>query len=281
MSALNALLRVFFDAILMPFSGLPPLAGLSVVSLVISVGMLVVFKATSNQEALAAVKRRIHACLFEIRLFKDDLPAILSAQTEILGHNARYLAYSLVPMVWMMVPLLLVIAQLQFHYGYEGLRPGERTLLKVHLSEGGAPQISGGAPRKPAVDLDLPPGLRLDAPAVWIPSKREMVWRLVAEEWGDFEIGVKIAGESFGKSVLVSQEVRRISPVRYEPGFFNMLLYPAEAPLPRNGPLESISLAYPEAEISLLGYETHWMVVFFILSIVFAFMLRNRFGVTI
>ena len=56
--------------------------------------------------------------LFEIRLFNDDLRAMLRAQVEILRHNVTYLRLSLVPMLWMLVPLVLVIAQLQFHYGY-------------------------------------------------------------------------------------------------------------------------------------------------------------------
>ena len=56
--------------------------------------MLIVFKKTSNQARLEAVKKQIHACLFELRLFSDDLPAILRAQGEILRHNLRYLGLS-------------------------------------------------------------------------------------------------------------------------------------------------------------------------------------------
>ena len=93
----NAALRALFDALLLPFRSLPPIVGLLVVSLVVSIGMLLVFKRTSNQARLEAVKRQIHACLFEIRLFNDDLPAILRAQVEILRHNLRYLGLSLVP----------------------------------------------------------------------------------------------------------------------------------------------------------------------------------------
>jgi uncharacterized membrane protein (DUF106 family) len=133
MAYVNAVLRPLFDLLLAPFAGLPPIVSLLVVSLLTAVAMLVVFKRTSDQTALAAVKRRIHAGLFEIRLFNDDLRAILRAQGEILRHNLTYLRLSLVPMVWILPPLVLVIAQLQFHYGYEGLRPAEEALLRVDL----------------------------------------------------------------------------------------------------------------------------------------------------
>jgi hypothetical protein len=134
---LNALLRPVFDALLSPFAALPAWVGLAVVSLVVSVAMLLVYKRLSNQTKLEQVKRQIYAGIFEIRLFNDDFRAILRAQGEILRHNLRYLGYSLVPMAWMLVPLLLVVAQLQFHYGYEGLKPGHPTLLKVKLKRTG------------------------------------------------------------------------------------------------------------------------------------------------
>ena len=120
MSFINALLRPLFDTLLYPFRDLPPIVGITVVSLVTAIGLLIVFKHTSNQKALEDVKRHIHAGLFEIRLFNDDFRAIMRAQGDILRHNLRYMRYSMVPMVWTLPPLVLIIAQLQFHYGYEG-----------------------------------------------------------------------------------------------------------------------------------------------------------------
>jgi hypothetical protein len=243
--------------------------------------MLLVYKYTSNQGAMEAVKRKIHASLFEIRLFNDDLPAIFRAQLDILRHNANYLRLSIVPMLWMIVPLVLVIAQLQFHYGYRGLEPGERALLKVKLSSSAAPTGPGAALARPDITLSLPEGIRAETPGVWMPSRKELAWRLVADTAGKYEIGVVVGGETFTKSAQVGNDVSRRSPVRYAPGFINLLLYPAEAPLPRNGPLDAIELAYPEIDIPIFGLSLHWLIWFFILSIVFAFALRKPLGVTI
>jgi uncharacterized membrane protein (DUF106 family) len=280
-SALNALLRAVFDVILLPFSGLPPLVGLTLVSLATAIALLLTVKVTSNQDGIAAVKRKIHACLFEIRLFNDDLVAILRAQLEILGHNATYLRLSMVPVVWIIVPLTLVIAQLQFHYGYRGLEPGEKVLFKVEFSSASGVPGGGMGQGKPSITLDLPDGLRGDSPGIWIPSKREMTWRLEAQARGEYEVGVNVAGGTYVKNVQVSSDVKRRSPVRLEPGFLNLLLYPAEASLPRHGPLASITVEYPEVDVPFPGFGLHWMIVYFILSMVFAFALRNRLGVTI
>jgi hypothetical protein len=276
MSYLNAALRLVFDLALRPFAALSPIVSLCVVSLLVSVGMLVVFKRTSDQARLEAVKRRIHAGLFEIRLFSDDLRAILRAQLEILRHNLTYLRLSLVPMTWIMPPLVLVIAQLQFHYGYEGLRVGETALVKADLRTG-AP---GGG--RPDVRIEAPPGLRLETEPVWIPSQSQMAWRILAEREGDFEVAVDVSGGSRAtKTVRVTRDVVRLSPVRVDSGFVSQLLYPAEPPLPPSGPLRAIHVSYKEREVPVLGFRMHWMIPFFVLSILFAFVLRRPFKVTL
>jgi len=274
-SVLNAALRPAFDLLLLPFAAMPAMVGLVLVSLVVSVLMLVVFKRTSNQPALALVKRKIHAGIFEIRLFNDDLRAILRAQNEILRHNLTYLRLSLWPMLFLLPPLVLVIAQLQFHYGYQGLRPGERALLEVDLDRQAA------AAARPQVALELPAGLRAETDAVWLPTQSQLVWRLVAERDGDYELGLAVAGaQHLSKTVRVTPRTVRLSPERVAAGFFSQLLYPAEPPLPA-GPVRSIRLSYPEREIVVLGHGMNWMILFFGLSILFAFALRSLFTVTI
>ncbi len=275
MSVLNALLRPAFDLLLLPFAGMPPLVGLFLVSLLVSVLMLVVFKRTSDQAALALVKRKIHAGIFEIRLFNDDLRAILRAQNEILRTNLTYLRLSLWPMLFLLPPLVLVIAQLQFHYGYQGLRPGERALLEVDLDR----QATAGG--RPQVALELPAGLRAETEAVWLPAQSQLAWRLLAERDGDYEVGLAVGGgPRLTKTLRVTPRTVRLSPERVDAGFFSQLLYPAEPPLPA-GPVHSIRLSYPERDIFVLGHGMNWMIPFFALSILFAFALRGLFKVTI
>jgi hypothetical protein len=273
-TVVNAVLRSIFDVLLLPFRSLPPIVGLLAVSLVVSLSMLLVFKKTSDQARLEAVKRQIHACLFELRLFSDDLPAILRAQGEILKHNLRYLGLSTVPMFVMLLPLVLVIAQLQFHYGYRGLKPNEDFLVKVQLKE-------GRADARPAASLEVPGGLTVVTPPVWIPSERELAWRLRAEQPGDYQLKLRLEGQEYAKTAQVAEGVRRRSPVRLEPGFVNQLLYPAEDPLPGESPIASIAVTYPEEEVSFLGWRVNWLVLFFILSVGLALALRRRLGVTL
>lgn len=277
MSWLNAVLRTLFDTLLLPFRSLPPLVGLAVVSLAAALGMLCVFRATSNQRAIGDAKRAILAGLLEVRLFNDDFGAVLRAQLEVLRHNLTYLRLSLVPMAWMLVPFVLMTAQLQFHYGYAGLTPGEPAVLKVQLR----PEAMAGVPAEgPPVTLKPPPGLKVTSAALWMPALSEIAWRVTAERSGAYDLVIDAAGRQVIKRVVVSDDVVRRSPVRIAPGFVNELFYPAEPPLDANLTIRAIEITYPARTIAVFSIALPWLVVFIVLSVAFAFLLRGWLGVT-
>jgi uncharacterized membrane protein (DUF106 family) len=277
MQILNTILGSIFGAVMLPFRNWPML-GLVLISAVVSVGILLIFKKVSNQERIEGVKRKIHAALFEIRLFNDDLGAIMRSQFDILLHNLSYLRLQLFPLLFILPPVVLIMAHLQPYYGYSGLEVGEPVLLKVEMQRPDGGDTEFLLDDKPAWQLEVPAGLELDSPGVWIPSKGEMVWRLAATEPGDYELQVKTGGETFAKSVRVTEETVRRSPMRVS-SMADQFLYPVEKPFAKSDPIRSISVAYPEDPEVLL--MPRWMWIFFILTIVFAFALRKPMGVTI
>lgn len=273
-AALNALLTRLVDAFLRPFENVSPLAGLAAVSLISAIGMLLVVRATSDQPRVAAVKRALQACVFEIRLFNDDARAMLRALGEMLRHNLTYLRLATVPVLWMAVPFGLLIAQLHFHYGYDGLAVGHQAVVTARLK-------ASSNSSDPLAQLGVPPGIRVETPGVWIPSIREVAWRVAAEKPGDYELKVQIGEAVFTKIVRVSSAIVRRSPLRADGSLVKQLLYPAESPLPVGAEVESIAVTYPRRVVKVLGWETHWLVVFFALSMIFALALRRRFNVTL
>lgn len=272
MWTLNSTLGTTFEVLLSPFRSLPPMVGLLVVSVLASIGMLYVFKWTSDQEAMEETKRQIHAGLFEIRLFSDDMRAIFRAQLDILRHNLTYFRLSLPPVAWMIVPFVLLVIQLQFHYGYQNPGIGEPVIVKVKLRVDAA---------GPDLRLVAPAGAQVDSPMLWIGAENEADWRVVAEEPGRHELEVHVGGETLTKTFTVSDQVVRRSPVRPSSSFLDQLIWPVEPPVPADSPVESIELTYEDAGVSLLGLEMHWIIAFFILTIAIAFALRKPFGVTI
>jgi uncharacterized membrane protein (DUF106 family) len=279
MSVVNGIFNTVLGGFLSALSGMPAWVGLLVVSVVVGIGALFVYKVASNQRAITRVKDQIQAGIYEIRLFNDDVGAVLRAQSEILWHNLKYLGLNLAPVAVMIIPVVLIAAQLQAHYGYEGLKPGQSGLVTVKLDDDWQqklPEHQG----KPDVSLSAPDGVSVDTAPVWVASQHELTWRVTVEEPGDYELAVHAGGQDYTKQLSASQAAIRRSPVRQVPNFFGQLLYPAEATLPADGPLAAITVHYDDAEVSIAGLRLHWIVWFMILTIVAAFALRDRMGVT-
>ena len=250
MSFVNAALRAVIDVALSPFRGLHPLIGLTVVSLLTAAAMLFVFKRTSDQARLAAVKRSIHAALFEIRLFNDDLRAIMRAQLEILRHNATYLRLSLVPMLWVIVPLVLLVAQLQFHYGYAAIEPGDRVLLKVQVREGSGDGIRSRRRRRCGSTRPRS-GCRERRKSSGEYTRRSRADTISASRWGPTRT----------RSTCRWRRGIRRSPVRLEGSFVNQLLYPSEPPLRTRGDHRHYGDIPRATSTCLAGNWTGWWCI--------------------
>jgi uncharacterized membrane protein (DUF106 family) len=271
MTLLNRLLNQVFDLVLQPLQPLGLVASLAIVSLVTAVALLLVVRAVSDQRALAAIKRQIHADLFEIRLFNDDLRAMLRAELGILRHNVTYLRLSLVPMVWILVPAALAAAQLQTYYGYSGVDVGRAVLVTAQFKPGS----------NPSAELDAPAALRIETPAIVLPALNQVVWRIVGTAPGDYEVRVRTADAEYAKTLHVSSGLSRHSPMRLAPRLLDEVTYPSEAPLPDGAPISMIRVDYPQPGIQVFGRRIHWMVIYIALSVVFAVLLRRPLRVTI
>jgi hypothetical protein len=274
MTALNGLFVRAFDVLLAPLAGLPPLPGLALVSAVTAIALLLAFKATSDQRRLTRVKRSIHAGFFEIRLFADDVPTLLRTQLEMLRHSLTYLRLSLVPALWVILPLALIVSHLEFYFGYDGTVPGRAVLVKAAL-RGDAE--SDATP----LTLEAPSAIGVDTPAVWFPAAREVLWRITPKMEGEYSLEVHLGDQVFSKTLRVSNRVGRRSPLRLAGGMWDQVLYPSEDPLPDDGVLKAISVQYAPRAIRILGWDTSWLVAYVALTMAFMLALRRPFGVVL
>ena len=278
MTILNDLLRPIFDWLQYPLRELPSFVGILIWSIPVGVFALWVFGKTSNQDRIAEVKRRIYAGLFEIRLFNDDLRAIMRAQKEIFWHVLHYQALALKPMIFILPPLVLVMVQLHQFYGFRGLQPGESILLTVQLEEDA---VAPG--QRPEISLETPTGLHTEMAAVWVPSLAQISWRIGVDGPGDYELLIGIDGDVATKTLRATDLIERLSPERPPRTIIDQLEWPSEKPLDRNGPVRSITLGYPDGTVGFLGWDIEWrwawMVLFFVLTMVVALILRKPMGV--
>ncbi len=272
---LNVVLNKIFEIIFIPFQNINPWFGMIALSLLTGILMLYVFKLTSDQEGIKKTKNKIKAHLLEIRLYKNDLVTSFKAQGNILVSNFKYMKHSVKPLLVMIIPILLIIIHSNFWFAYDPLDIKEEALLKIKLSEEYTPSEFD-------VKVNNNDFVNIETPPVRIDEENEIAWRFSALKQGVHEIKIQAGENLVTKSVSIGQKpLSEISPLRKRKSIMNELLYPVEKPLDKNSPVKSIEISYPPSGLRLFGIKIHWIITFFILSIIFGYSLKGLFGVEI
>ncbi len=252
---------MLLDAVLTPLSLLGPGWALFIISIVAGVLMLLIFRHTSNQARIKEMKDRMQAHLMEILLFKDSPRIILKAQKNLIFYNARYLQYAFKPMVYMILPVSLLLIQMDGWFGYRPLHVGESAVFSVSLADEGPKILS-------RVSIEPDAGLTIETPPVRIPENGEINWRVRADTPGEHYITVNASGHKVRKKIEVfPTKMIRLSKVMVGSTLLDVLMNPGEGPIEKGAFINSIAIAYPVREMKLLGWQMHWLWIFLILSI--------------
>jgi hypothetical protein len=279
MNRFNAITSALFDPLLAPFGEEHAWFDLLFWSVAGGIVALIVYKYVSNQGGIQRAKNAIKVHLLEIRLFKDDIGAVLAATAKILLKNALYLGHNILPMLVMIVPMMTILFQLEARYAHDPLPVGSVNLLilKLDRRQPDVPDTATGLAA--AVRLEVPEGLSLDAPPVRT-AEGEIAWRLRAERPGDYVLAIHVGDEIVEKRVAVGGPPRKV-PVLRTKGLEG-LLYPGEPGLDGDSPVYSARLDYPARDLGWLpGGEMGVLATFFGLSILSGFALKGLFGVTL
>ena len=272
MQTFNRISNALFDVVMAPFGHDHPAFDLFVWPVLMGLLAMAVYKAVSNQKALARVKSQISMRLLEIRLFSHDILQVLRSTGMILLKNFVYLGNHMLPMVIMLGPFVIILAQLVANYAYDPSPAGSVELLHVRLDP------DAGVPARAAA-LALPEGVALDAPPV-ATADYQVFWRLRAEEPGDHVLRVSIGDAVYEKGWAVGGAARKV-PLRRLRGL-EAILYPGEPALPADGPVLAIELGvHPRALGPLPAGELGIVLWTFALSLVAGFAVKGVFGVTL
>lgn len=249
-----------------------PLLLVLAISIVIGLFMVIVFGYTSDQKAIGRAKDRLKAHLLAVRLFQDQLPVVMRAYGKILHGTGSYLRLAFTPFLIAILPITFLIVQLDRYFGWMPLRPAQTFLVEARVEDPTA---------LTEASLQLPPELSSSAPAVHVPKENEVVWRVVAERAGQYDIHIAAAGQTVSKQVVVSPGLARVSPIRLKDNFWERMFTSGEPALADNSPVQSIAINYPPRVIGFAWMEWNWIVLFFVVSLIAGFIFKSVLGIQV
>ena len=238
--------------------------------------MVWTFGRVSNQETIGSIRERIRANLLAIRLFNEDLAVFFLLQGRIIIATLSYIKHSLLPLSVTIVPVVLILIQISYRYSFRPIREGERVLVKVTL-------VDESKLTEPNEILLIDgEGYAVETPGVRIPSEREISWRIRGRDPGRYYLNIRVGSHSVEKDLRVGKGKGGISNLRTGKSWFQLLMYPGEAPIDKEQTgIESIEIQYPRLDILFFGWRLNWLIQFFVLSIVFGYLFSKPLGVVI
>ncbi|OHB65846.1 MAG: hypothetical protein A2V70_16615 [Planctomycetes bacterium RBG_13_63_9] len=270
---LNLLANALGRYLLAPIGWLPGWLSATIVSAATGVLLLVIFKCTSNQQAIRRVRDDIKANLLALRLFKDSTSVTFRAQGRVFWGAFRLMLLAIVPMLVMVVPVCLLLGQLALWYQSRPLRMGEEAVITLKLGDSAESSW-------PDVRLEPTSAAEVDVGPVRVLSKREICWRVAGRENGYHRMRFQVDQQTSEKEIAIGDGFMRLSTKRPGWNWSNVLLHPWESPFRPDSAVESIEIDYPDRESYVSGTDW-WVVYWFVTSMVAALCFRPFLNVNV
>ncbi len=265
-SWINVLTNAFGRFLLTPVAVLPGWLSNTIISAVTGVLLLVIFKYTSNQRAIGNIRDDIKANILALKLFKDSISVTLHAEARVFKGAFLLLVHAIPPMLVMILPVSLLLAQMSLWYQSRPLLPGETAVMTVKLN--------GNLEENwPTVNIEPTSAVDVTVGPVRILSRREICWEIKALENGKHHIILDVNRHQIEKELAIGDGFMRVSPTRPASNWADILMHPAEEPFAPDYIVQSVTIDYPE-RLSKTSGADWWLIYFFIASMVFALVLR-------
>jgi hypothetical protein len=172
--------------------------------------------------------------------------------------------YSLSPLLFLVVPFVLIATQMAMYYEFRPMRPGEQTLVTAQIHPDRWDELKDAR-------LILPDG------ATALARHRDSVehsvtWVLRADKpIGASTLEVRAGGIVEKKQLVITEDggaLHFVNPMRAGTSFAHRLLYPGEPAYAANAPIQEILIDYGANSTPLLGFDIHWTITFLIVSII-------------
>lgn len=273
LTGLNSVMNSVAGALFAPVAVLPGWLSITIISAVLGVLLLLIFKYTSNQKAIGNVRDAVNANLIAAWLFKDSISVTIKSQVKVFAASFKLLIYALIPMLVMIIPVSLILAQMGLWYQARPLSVSdEPVMVKLRLNE----SLQGF----PLVRLEPSEVFQKTTGPVKIVTKKEVLWELKPLKIGVHELEFEIDGKKYTKQFVVGDGFMKVSLMRPGRNLGDLFLHPLEKPFTKDSPVSSIEIVYPERDSKVCGTDW-WIFYFFICSMVFAFAFKPFFNVRI
>lgn len=253
-------INAVFDVLLYPLGWLPPFWGLLFVSLLSGIGMILVFRAVSDQDKIAAIRRRMGGEVLGILLHVSSPGTVLKFAGRLIWSNTVYLSYLLKPLLVIAVPFMLVWGQLEARYGSTGFEEG----IPVTLTVG----YEAEQPLREDLDIQVT-GADLLPPVMIVDTLDQVSFRIVYQGEGPARLSMGGITVPLGRSAEWNGS-RMLSGFDASPSLFAPFTPGTVSIKSAEGGPDYGWYSLPDTDFSIFGWRWSFIAVFLVFSMLSA-----------
>ena len=235
-----------------PLLKLPPFWGILVISFIISVIIVLVYKFFTNQKVMKELKDETKALQKQMKELKDDPKKAMEVQKKAMQTNMQYMMKSMKPTLITFIPIILIFGWLQAHLAFVPILPGQDFSMTLEFEDG----VSG------SVLTEVPNGIVLNGPESKDISNNKVIFTMNGEQGVYKSPGVEftVNGNTYSKSVVITNKPK------YEPPVLSV----------RDNTIKSITTSNEKMKIlNIFGWKLGWLGTYIIFAIIFSMLLRK------
>ncbi|MBS3098194.1 DUF4199 family protein [Candidatus Woesearchaeota archaeon] len=236
-----------------------------IISFVVAVLIIVIYKFTTNQDLMKQLKEEMKSLQKEMKELRAHPEKMQEVQKKAMKTNMRYMSHSMRSTLITFIPIIIIFGWMNIHIAYDPLLPGQDFTTTVVFEKGAA----GG------ITLKVPEGVTLNGNATKYIEDSEVKWLLNGES-GEYLLEYEFDNKVYIKEVLITNE-QAYKPVIKGKKFFGGS---DGNSLPKDSPLKMIKTDNkPKKVLNLFGWKIGWLGAYIIFSLIFSILLRKIFKV--
>jgi uncharacterized membrane protein (DUF106 family) len=240
-----------------PLLKLPPVVGILIISLLISIIITVVYKYMTDQTMMKDVKTRQKELQKKMKELRNQPEKLMKVQKEAMDLNLKYMSQSFKPTLITFLPIIIIFGWLNANLAFEPIQPGQEFTTTLMFKEG----FTGN------VTITVPEGVTLVGDSVTEIKDRTAAFGMKAIE-GDYLLVFSYEGKSYDKELTVTSEQR------YAPAIKTFSKEPLQSVTLSNQKLIAINL-FGKDEGSWSAGRFGWLFTYIIFSLLFSFGIRK------
>ncbi|MBN1645037.1 DUF106 domain-containing protein [Candidatus Woesearchaeota archaeon] len=235
-----------------PLLNLPPFWSILIISFIISVIIVLVYKFCTNQKVMKELKDETKALQKQMKELKDNPSKAMEVQKKAMQTNMQYMMKSMKPTLITFIPIILIFGWLQAHLAFVPILPDQDFSMTIEFDKG----VSGN------IIAEVPSGIELSGPSSKEISDSKVVFTMRGKEgvYKSPPVEFTVDSKTYSKPVIITSEPEYVQP------FLSV----------KDGIVKSITTSNEKMKIlNIFGWKLGWLGTYIILAIVFSMILRK------